>query len=78
MINDLNLLVMEKQVYVTLWSKSGYSNNSQWVIERTHNAEYIAATVGLRYFDEFVQINGRLYKIMPEGVNPNVDLLATA
>lgn len=69
---------MEKQTYVTLWSKSGYNNDSRWSIERTHSAEYIAATVGLRYFDEFVQINGRLYKIMPEGVNPNVNLLATA
>jgi hypothetical protein len=57
--------------FVTLWSKSSYSGTTLWVVERTHTADYIAATVGIRSMDEIVLINGRYYAIFKPNTNPN-------
>lgn len=42
-----------------------------WVVERTHTADFIAASVGIRSMDEVVLINGRYYRICKPNVNPN-------
>lgn len=56
--------------YVTIWSKS---DNSQWMIERTHSMDYakvIMCNVELR--EVITMPNGRHYAIFPENVNPNI------
>lgn len=60
--------------FVTLWSKSSYAGVTLWVVERTHTADFIAAAVGIRSFDEVVMIGGRYYRICVPGVDPNASV----
>lgn len=60
--------IINDQTYVTIWSKSKYSNN--WIKERSHPYYYAKLQIGCDIGD-FVEINGRYYAIFEENFNPN-------